>query len=37
MLGFPDEVIEHGTTEELFAKFGLDADGITKSVIKNFS
>lgn len=37
MLGFPDKVIEHGTTEELFAKFGLDADGIAESVIKNFS
>ena len=34
-LGFPDEVIEHGTTDELFAKFGLDAKGITEAVIRN--
>lgn len=36
-LGFPDKVIEHGTTDELFAKYGLDASGIAEAVIKNFS
>ena len=36
-LGFPDEVIEHGTTEELFSKFGLDAKGIANAVYRNLS
>lgn len=36
-LGFPDKVIEHGTTDELFTKYGLDASGIAEAVIKNFS
>lgn len=36
-LGFPDEVIEHGTTEELFSKFGLDAKGIANAVYKILS
>ncbi len=36
-LGFPDKVIEHGTTEELFSKFGLDAKGIANAVYRNLS
>ena len=36
-LGFPDEVIEHGTTEELFSKFGLDAKGIANAVYRILS
>ena len=36
-LGFPDKVIEHGTTEELFSKFGLDAKGIANAVYKILS
>ncbi|MFM9944823.1 MAG: 1-deoxy-D-xylulose-5-phosphate synthase [Bacteroidia bacterium] len=36
-LGFPDKVIEHGTTEELFSKYGLDAKGIADSVMRNMS
>ncbi|MBN1596653.1 1-deoxy-D-xylulose-5-phosphate synthase, partial [candidate division FCPU426 bacterium] len=31
-LGFPDAFVEHGLREELLAKYGLDAEGIAKSV-----
>ena len=35
-LGFPDNVIEHGTTDELFEKYGLDARGVAKAVMRNW-
>ncbi|MFY0671795.1 MAG: 1-deoxy-D-xylulose-5-phosphate synthase [Bacteroidia bacterium] len=31
-LGFPDEFIEHGKPSELYAKYGLDRDGIQKTI-----
>jgi len=31
-LGWPDEFIEHGQCEQLYAKYGLDADGIAEGV-----
>jgi 1-deoxy-D-xylulose-5-phosphate synthase len=31
-LGFPDKVIEHGSTKELFAKYKLDSEGIAHNV-----
>ncbi|MDI6400832.1 1-deoxy-D-xylulose-5-phosphate synthase [Balneolaceae bacterium ANBcel3] len=33
MLGFPDQVIEHGTQEELHRDAGLDSDGIVSSIL----
>jgi 1-deoxy-D-xylulose-5-phosphate synthase len=36
-MGFPDVVVEHGDTAALFAKFGLNAEGICNTVIKNVS
>jgi len=33
-LGFPDKVIEHGTTDELFSKHGLDPSGILEAILK---
>lgn len=36
-LGIPDEFIEHGTQQELYAKLGLDADGLYKSFKKVMS
>ena len=33
ILGIPDENVVHGTNKEIFAHYGLDADGITKSAI----
>ncbi len=36
-LGFPDEVIEHGTTSELYEKHNLDSKGIADAIIDNFS
>jgi 1-deoxy-D-xylulose-5-phosphate synthase len=34
-LGFPDRLIEHGSQSLLFAKYGIDADGIY-SRVKDF-
>lgn len=31
-LGWPDEFIEHGSSTELYEKFGLDADSITERI-----
>ena len=31
-LGWPDEFIEHGSSQELYEKFGLDADSITERI-----
>lgn len=31
-LGWPDSFIEHGTNEQLYKKFGLDADSITERI-----
>lgn len=31
-LGWPDEFIEHGSTAELYEKFGLDAESITERI-----
>lgn len=36
-LGIPDEFIEHGAQQELYAKLGLDADGLYKSFKKVMS
>ena len=33
LLGIPDNFIEHGTTEDLYKKCGIDTKGITKSVL----
>lgn len=33
-LAFPDEYIEQGTQAQLFAKYGLDAEGIYQSIKK---
>lgn len=33
ILGIPDENVVHGTNKEIFAHYGLDADGITKSAL----
>ncbi|MEW6608033.1 MAG: 1-deoxy-D-xylulose-5-phosphate synthase [bacterium] len=33
-LGFPDQFIEHGASEILFKKYGLDVEGITQSIKK---
>ncbi len=33
-LGWPDKFIEHGTQEELYARYGLDADSIADAIIK---
>lgn len=33
-LGIPDSFIEHGTPEELHAMLGLNADGISKSILQ---
>lgn len=34
-LGWPDRFIEHGTQEELYRKYGLDADSIADAVRQN--
>lgn len=34
-LGIPDSFIEHGTPEELYNMLGLDADGISKSILED--
>jgi len=34
-LGIPDNFIEHGTPEELYAMLELDADGISKSIVES--
>ncbi|MDO4834056.1 MAG: 1-deoxy-D-xylulose-5-phosphate synthase [Bacillota bacterium] len=34
-LGWPDKFIEHGTQDELYAKYGLDARSIAETVKKN--
>ena len=34
-LGWPDKFIEHGTQEQLYAKYGLDAQSIADTVKKN--
>ena len=31
ILGIPDENVVHGTNKEIFAHYGLDADGIVKA------
>ena len=31
--GFPDEIITHGTKSELFRKYGLDGESITKDIL----
>ena len=33
ILGIPDENVVHGTNAEIFHHYGLDAEGITKSVM----
>ena len=33
ILGIPDENVVHGTNAEIFHRYGLDAEGITKSII----
>lgn len=34
-LGYPDEFITHGSTEILYKKYCLDADGIYETILKN--
>ena len=36
ILALPDEDMMHGTSKELFAYYGIDAEGITKSAEKFF-
>ncbi len=36
-LGLPEEFIEHGSQELLRAKFGLDAEGIARTILNSFS
>lgn len=33
-IGWPDSFIEHGTCEELYTKYGMDADSIAERIIK---
>ncbi|MDD6191249.1 MAG: 1-deoxy-D-xylulose-5-phosphate synthase [Firmicutes bacterium] len=33
MIGWPDKFIEHGTQEQLYKKYGLDAEGIAERII----
>jgi 1-deoxy-D-xylulose-5-phosphate synthase len=35
-IGIPDEFVEHGAQDALRSKYGLDADGITRRVLKMF-
>lgn len=34
ILGIPDEDVIHGTSREIFAHYGLDADGIVKAALE---
>jgi len=36
-IGIPDEFVEHGTQSVLRARYGLDADGITRQVVEMLS
>ncbi|MDR0892824.1 MAG: transketolase family protein [Mediterranea sp.] len=36
ILGIPDEDVVHGTSEEIFAHYGLNATGIVKAVISDY-
>ena len=35
-IGWPDKFIEHGKVNQLFEKYGLDAEGIAERVRKAF-
>lgn len=35
-IGWPDSFIEHGTCEELYAKYGMDAKSIAERIIREF-
>lgn len=35
LMGYPDEFIPHGSTAILYKKYGLDADGVYDTILKN--